>query len=330
MTARLAIILTLTVAGSALAGPAQWFHALKGQQRTAAAGGGPYTPAWITPIMTDSNAPEGLCDASSVYSGSYKAWYAMDSVHSFAQSWFSSTVFPSWLRYYLGVGTTKACKQARIGPHDSVGPNNLTIDGSQDGSAWTTLYSGVGSNLTVGKVYQVLFTNNFTAYAYYRLNATNGYGSYVGVSEWDLSTMVDMPPMTATNAPSPIVLTTSSDEAGMEVWRAFDNDMTTHWQTSGAFGTQQWVQVNFGSPRVVDLLAIRSYASAGPNAIRMLGSADGASWSTLFQTNAANTTIRQAFILGNSTAYQYYRMVATNTYHASVIAIYDIRMQYTP
>ena len=63
-------------------------------------------------------------------------------------------------------------------------PKDWTLEGSNDGTAWTVLDARTGqTGWTVGQVRSFTFTNS-TAYLYYRLNisANNG-GSYTGVTE---------------------------------------------------------------------------------------------------------------------------------------------------
>jgi hypothetical protein len=243
----------------------------------------------------------------------------------------TSASFPNWLQYQ--VSESKVAKQFHIYGWAGNGPRDFDFSGSTDGAAWTTLTTGTCADVTAIIRRQFAFTNNTTSFSYYRLTTTNGYSTYTAISEIDISSLVDMPLMTSSNTPSPFAISASSDKVTFEAWKAFDASGgagATWWQTSGAFGTQQWVQVDFGSPRVADMLIVRNYLDYGFKDLRVSASSDGSSYTVLMVTNAANNESFQRFTLGNANAYRYYKIATTNSWDASTNAVYDIRLLYAP
>jgi hypothetical protein len=102
--------------------------------------------------------------------------------------WLSSAV--SWLQYDFGSGNTQTIKRYTVTSADDVparDPQNWQFQGSNDGSAWTTL--DTQSNQTFAARYQM---NTYPlaspgAYRYYRLNVTaNGGDGYTQLSELGL------------------------------------------------------------------------------------------------------------------------------------------------
>ena len=109
----------------------------------------------------------GTASASSVYSGSYTADKAVDDNNS---TWFntSSSLTPGgeWWKYDLGVGVTKTVNKLTIRPYTGNSSNDFILQGSNDDSSWSAVYTGTGSASTGLDTYT--FPNN-SAYRYYRI-----------------------------------------------------------------------------------------------------------------------------------------------------------------
>ena len=106
--------------------------------------------------------------------------------------WFCSPV--SWLQYDFGSGVTQTIKRYTLASANDVparDPKDWQFQGSNDGSAWTTL--DTRSNQTFANRYQVNTYSVVTpgAYRYYRLNVTaNGGDAATQLSELGLLTDV--------------------------------------------------------------------------------------------------------------------------------------------
>lgn len=140
------------------------------------------------PDMTSNTAPSGIASADSEYTADYAAWKGMDD-HNVTYCWHTTaTSFPHWLRYQFTSG--KIIQRYTITARDYAPqifhPSNWTLQGSNNGSSWTTLDTQSGQTFTVSQKRTYSFTN-FTAYAYYRLYITAGSdATYAAIGEFEL------------------------------------------------------------------------------------------------------------------------------------------------
>jgi hypothetical protein len=128
---------------------------------------------------------------------------------------------------YVGLVAPTIATASNGGRRDSVQysrmPSAYTIDGSNDGAAWTTLYTGTRTTATVAYLLpfeeEILDTANATAYLYYRLNIT-GYlsGAMVAVGPINLYA-----PLSATVGPDTfdIPTFTMSTPSGVKKHRVY-------------------------------------------------------------------------------------------------------------
>lgn len=99
------------------------------------------------------------------------------------------TPFPHYWYYDLGAGIAKIATKARIKAADisaggDIGLKNFEIQGSNDGSAWTTLKAATHAQ---NENYQEYSFSNMTAYRFYRIYATDMYGTtYAYLSLWEV------------------------------------------------------------------------------------------------------------------------------------------------
>lgn len=152
--------------------------------------GAAYGPNLITPACLSAG------------SGTDPAHPAGDAGDSdYSTGWWASA--PNWLRCDFGVSRTIV--SMRIGGGSSGCPNSCapktgTLDGSNDGSSWTTVYTlPTQTTWTFPTLREYTFSNS-TAYRYYRLNVTAVMlaGSSLRVFEWGLSEAY----VSATNTPT--------------------------------------------------------------------------------------------------------------------------------
>jgi hypothetical protein len=147
--------------------------------------------------MTSDTAPSGTSSASSTYS-TLPAWGA------FSGDWLgwltngTGLGSPQWVQYQFTSG--KVVKSYAIIPwsSDSWPDRNLTewhLDGSNDGSSWTTLDTRTRGVSTTRDpkwrwtIWEPKYFScaNSTSYTYYRLVITaNGGNAYVGLQHFEL------------------------------------------------------------------------------------------------------------------------------------------------
>lgn len=145
-------------------------------------GGGGYSSNLI-PNMTGYSAPSGT--ASALNDGNSAAWKAFDgnSATGFAST---DLTMPAFLQYQFPTGKIVS-KYTIYGPKDAGyegrSPNSWQFQGSNNGSAWTTLdtQSGV-SSWTVGTPKSYTFSNS-TSFTYYRLYVT---AANSGPTDWQV------------------------------------------------------------------------------------------------------------------------------------------------
>jgi len=92
-------------------------------------------------------------------------------------SWISTdSAFPHWWKYDLGAGVTKTARKLRLivaADPDYVRFKDFTLQGSNNDSDWTTVYTGQFPDATTGW-YDFEFANS-TAYRYYKINITSSW-----------------------------------------------------------------------------------------------------------------------------------------------------------
>ena len=139
--------------------------------------------------MTSNSSANCVASASSEYNSSYAAWKAFNKSYSDTYGWaqVNSDTAP-WLQLQMPIAlcdiSIKMVNRTR--DSDVNGPVAGYVQGSNDGSAWTTLknYSGFDGN-TSGGVAGTVSCGNSTAYKYVRVYFTQGvisgyYGGCVG------------------------------------------------------------------------------------------------------------------------------------------------------
>jgi len=136
------------------------------------------------------------------------------------------------------------------------------------------------------------------------------------------------PTMTAANAPSPYVVSASSEStlATYKAWKAFDGNSGTFWNAPTA-PPNVWIMLDCGvdSNYVAKACAIKNYAKLGLKDFKVQGSNNGSDWTDLLSDTAANNTTVQNFSFsGNSTVYRYYRILCITGHHSAELDVYEI------
>lgn len=153
---------------------------------------------------------------------------------------------------------------------------------------------------------------------------STGY-TYRGASNYDVikstSVVDEIPTMSSATAPSGVV-SSSSDFATYDNWRAFDDvNVDKGWLSNGvpSGGSPQWLKYDFGSSNEKTIVeyAITEGATNvvgyAPRDWTFQGSNDDSAWTTLDTRTAETFTAsqRRTFSFSNSTAYRYYRILIT-------------------
>ena len=85
-----------------------------------------------------------------------------------------------------------------------------------------------------------------------------------------------IPAMTSASAPSGAA-SASSEYAGYPAYKAFDQS-GSHWDTSSANMTNQWLRYSFPTPRFVHTIELTPGSEGGPTKWRLEYSDDGSTW----------------------------------------------------
>lgn len=152
-------------------------------------GGGGVTQESLVPEMTSNNEPEGTASASDEETGGFEAWRAFDRLTDNNLGWGSAMVLPTWIQYEF-----EAAKTVRIyritGCEDNIlfahSPENWELQGSNNGSSWTTLDSQSGIDFEESSPETKEFTiASPAAYKFYRLTVSTvkGGGNFLLIAE---------------------------------------------------------------------------------------------------------------------------------------------------
>jgi hypothetical protein len=146
------------------------------------------------PAMTSATAPSGTVSASSYYSTT-PAWHAFETSISDGDGghgWITNGTSTGWIRYQFPTAKTAVAYSIRPWWYDNYPgrtPKTWTFEGSNNGSAWTTLdtqTNWASANSTDNAYFTV---SSPGSYLYYQLNvsANNGNG-YMGVGNFQVYT----------------------------------------------------------------------------------------------------------------------------------------------
>jgi hypothetical protein len=216
-------------------------------------------------------------------------------------------------------------------------PKNWTLEGSNDGLAWTTLDTQTDQTGWGFFEKRSFSFSNTTPYKIYRLNvsANNGAGNLMGFSELELLEG------TIDRTDLPIEITASSElnirEAGRHV---VDGTDRTKWLTASG-QTTGWLRFRFkdGASYRINGYAITSandWSERDPKDWVLEGSNNGTTWIVVDQRQDEFWTARRQrrmFEFSNFTSYEYYRLnitaiknsSATNLMGFSELELLDIQ-----
>jgi len=125
--------------------------------------------AWV--LNLSNILTGGTISASSQYGSSYIPAYGGDNNLSTRWASENNKIAGEWWQYDFGEGVAKIANKAGIYPSLNA-YKNFYIKGSNDGTDWTTLYTGITAN---SETWQYFSFDNSTAYRYYRFYTINTY-----------------------------------------------------------------------------------------------------------------------------------------------------------
>ncbi|MDR6270473.1 glycosyl hydrolase family 95 catalytic domain-containing protein [Arthrobacter russicus] len=190
-------------------------------------------------------------------------------------------------------------------------PQDWTLQGSADGSAWTVLDSrAIGPFESRGLEKRFSFGNT-TGYAFYRFV----FVPKAGVSHFQVAeiTVPGMNPGAFTSYISCPSESSAESAGATGVLRSVDNDPATSWQVPAPGAGAQW-QLDLATPAVVNSYTLTSAdaADSDPRSWKLEGSEDGAVW-TVLDTRQSGSPFQarnesKTFAVSNTKAYPAYRL----------------------
>lgn len=140
----------------------------------------------------------GSCTADTSYGSGYECDKAFDD--NTGTSWSSSTgAFPHWIKYDFGNGVAYAITKMTLEMTVDASNHSKSFDleGSNDNSSWSNVYSGVHAD---DETQQTFTFANTTAYRYYRLTFTDNWsgGTASNIKELEYMNTLGSPIATST------------------------------------------------------------------------------------------------------------------------------------
>lgn len=273
-------------------------------------------PAFETVKMTANNLPNPVVSSSDSETFG-AAWQAYDRVSASSWSTAGPNDTPYFNQYDLGLNNSAAVSRLYVNFYiaDNRIASNFNVMASMNGTNYTTLLTSTFAN--TGK--QSILLSNTEYYRFYKLNLLsyyrlNWYHTVYDI-EWS-SADFDGAIATASNAPNPYIFSADAEDASQNAWKAFDRDNITYWQSSAGF--PHFLKINYGSNVVINGFVYRIYGQGyGFKDYVFAGSTDDNTYKTLTTGQFANVTDTYILVTNNNTtAYQYYKLSATNGWGA--------------
>lgn len=272
------------------------------------------------PIMTSNTAPYGVASASSTQ-GANEAYKAF-SGYSWASALGAGT--NAWLQYKF-VNPTKIKLIHLTGwfdpGYDCDGV--FKLQASNDGSSFKDITTNFTLPMKTTKpegIDVIISEANQNYYFYYRLvcvtyNDTYN-GGYAGLTDFKLygrSLNVSVPKMDNYTTPFGEVIELGYVAGGYEGYRAFDNDLSTYWQSNTDYTGM--ICYNFEKEVLVkNMYSIMKTPNTGVSKLEGSNTGNSNDWHSIYSDNitAGYPNTKSVLINGNLT-YKYYRATITRT-----------------
>lgn len=254
----------------------------------------------LIPQMTSDTTPSPyVASASAYYSNStyswnpYKAFNHTSSPDVVDDSWVVNDLI-GWLQFKFD-SSVKVSHYVVVAKGYSNGaetqsPKDWTFEGSNDGSTYDILHTVTGEiNWTSAERRSFTFENS-SEYLYYRINITanNGDTTYLSIGELEMMEVIFsnkilisfsdgsyksiipttygssdyIPIMTSNNAPSPFVVSASSEySTSTPAWKLFDSVDTSYWMSDNLGNVNSWISVSLDEDVTIGKYTISMFSS---------------------------------------------------------------------
>lgn len=146
----------------------------------------------LTHLINVPNAPvwsEDLCTGGTAFASAYSSSYSPDKAFDDSLSSFWARLVysdPSYLGYQFASG--QVIQRIRIYQVAAGAARNFLIQGSNNGSSWTTLSTIVNSGMDGTSTWYTFTFSNSTSYTYYRIYISLRYSGsdYIQINEMEM------------------------------------------------------------------------------------------------------------------------------------------------
>jgi hypothetical protein len=242
-------------------------------------------------VSVTTNAPSGNTDLAlhqpTSASGSQSGFPSSNAVDGDPNTYWESAnnAFPQWFQVDLGSSKSIGSLTMTLPPSSSWGTRTqtITIQGSTDGSNFSTLVGSAGYtfNPSSGNNVSVTLPSTTTRYVRLTFSANTGWpaGQLSGLSVF---AGAGSPPPPPSNLALNKATSASGTQSGFPTSNAVDGNTGSYWEsTNNAF--PQWFQVDLASSQSISRLVMNLPSSWGARTQTILiqGSTDGSNYSTL-------------------------------------------------
>ncbi|GHJ43169.1 hypothetical protein Cs7R123_05110 [Catellatospora sp. TT07R-123] len=229
-----------------------------------------HSPGWPTVSLPGDLALNRPVTASSTETPSFPSSAAVDG--DGATRWSSAYADPSWIQ--VDLGSTVSIGRVILRWETAYG-RAYQIQTSNDGSAWTTVYSTTTGDGGVDDL-----TGLAGSGRYVRMYGT-ARGTTYGYSLYEFEVYPGTPNL-ARNRPVTVSSTETADFPGSY---AVDGDTSTRW--SSAYADPSWIQIDLGATQTVKHIILR-WETAYGRSYQIQTSNDGTTWTTAYSTSTGD------------------------------------------
>lgn len=281
--------------------------------------------------------------AKSTFSALYRPYHAFDD--DLFQRWSSTSdpTYPQWVQLKLPTAQvfTKIRLTSQLDGFLTRMPKDFQVNGSNDASTWTKLLEVKGAKWRRACEAQIFSFDNTGAYQYYRFVAnSNGGDQYLelpeleyGVSGISTYNVVHeyrhIVPLRFADSQDRYVVTASTNSS--DAYKVFNGLRSSdYWISTTKTDSNRkcsgvYLQIQLSAPAICNCLImglhknVEDFREQLPRSFTFEGSQNGSNWSTLLDVIMAGEfgALMRTWVLGNSTAYKYYRLNITGTSVAS-------------
>lgn len=130
---------------------------------------------------TGYTTPKGKMSASDSYTTSYLPETLIDG--NTGTQWYTMLAPPQW--FQIDLGSPKKIKGFRWYIGSSYRPSTFKVEGSNNGSSWTEVYTDTSDNTTGWKDFE--FDNYTDAFRYFRWTVTGRHSTYIYIYELEIN-----------------------------------------------------------------------------------------------------------------------------------------------